>query len=124
MITAAAIREAVAGPATGPPVSMPRTALTVWETGLMSTKTRNQPGIVSAGTKTLLANESGSMISAPSPCTERGCFTTMASVVNTQHSANANAITSPIAARYSSGPAPERKPSSAPKSSMITPDVT
>ena len=75
------------------------------------------------GTNALLPNVSSSMSIPPSPCTDRGCFTTIASAVKIQHSANANAITRPSAARTASGFVPIRKPSTTPRTSMITADV-
>ncbi len=63
------------------------------------------------------------MINALRPCTERGCLTTMASAVNTQHSANANSVTRPSAASTASGSVPNRNPRITPSTSMISPDV-
>src|SRR6185295_19474976 len=102
--TADAIRAVVAGPATGPPVSSPRAPSATFETGLISTNACSQPGSVSVGTKTLLPKVSGSMTSAPSPCTERGSRTTIASAVNTQHRPNAKTVTNPSAPSTPSTP--------------------
>src|SRR5689334_6724296 len=108
---AAAVTTAiVTGPSTGPPVSSPRTAFVTALTGLTSTNQRSHAGIVSAGTNTLLPNVMGRMTSADNPCTERGWPTTSASAVNTQHSANENAITSASAPTTDSGSVPNRKP--------------
>ena len=118
-----AISANVTGAATGPPVSSPRAASATCVTGLISTNPRSHDGRVSVGTKTLLPNVSGNITSAPSPCTDRGCPTTIASAVNTQHRANANTMTRPNAATTASGEVVIRKPSSSPSASMIRPDV-
>src|SRR5690242_19490480 len=98
MITAEATSPNVADAATGPPLSSPRAASATCVTGLIWTNPRSHHGMVSVGTKTLLPNVIGSITSAPRPCTDRGCPTTIASAVNTQHGANANTITRPNAA--------------------------
>ena len=67
------------------------------------------------GTKTLLPNVSGSMINAPSPCTDRGSRTTIARAVNTQHRANANTVTSPSAPSTPTPPPARPEPEQEPE---------
>ena len=121
--TADEISANVSGAATGPPVSSPRAASATCVTGLISTNPRSHDGRVFAGTKTLLPNVSGNITSAPSPCTDRGCPTTIASAVNTQHKANANTMTSANVATTASDDVVIRKPSTSPITIMITPEV-
>ena len=105
---------------TGPPIIRPRTVVTNWEIGLISTKFCNHVGIVLGSTKVLLANDNGSTIRNMIPCTAPDVRAFIPTKTEIQQKQSAKAIEMPIPAVAAIALVSMRKPISMPNPSVTT----
>src|SRR5262245_8920386 len=94
---AAQISDVMIGCASAPVTISPRQASASTLTGLFSTIGCSQPGIVSAGAKTLLMNVIGKSAVKPNNCTCSGSLATTPTSTDTHENARANTSTSATA---------------------------